>query len=204
MLAARLKSCTSQSCQCRAFPGRRLQIKIQVKSRGQDSVRRTQPSSPVHQPLVCSMWASSSPEMARPFIAPVRSSLTSSNTLGSLKWVAALTMARARFSASAGSAKVVESFMKMPLPTNTASAPSCMTSEASAGVAMPRAEKFGTQSFPEIARAADEGNGEGVLIDVVSFVGGGEDFGFVDVVDAEFLKNLGFGEVSDAALRHDR
>ncbi len=43
-----------------------------------------------------------------------------------------------------------------------------------------------------------------MLIDVVSLVGGGEDFGFVDVVDAEFLQNLGFGEVSDAALGHDR
>jgi len=34
------------------------------------------------------------PVTARPFIAPAKSSLTSSNTLGSLKWVAALTMAR--------------------------------------------------------------------------------------------------------------
>ncbi len=60
------------------------------------------------------------------------------------------------------------------------------------------------RASPEIARAADEGDGEGVLIDVVSFVGRGEHFGFVDVVDAEFLENLGFGEVSDAALGHDR
>ena len=60
------------------------------------------------------------------------------------------------------------------------------------------------QGFAEIARAADEGDGEGVLVDVVSFVGGGEDFGFVDVVDAEFLENLGFGKMSDAALGHDR
>jgi hypothetical protein len=43
-----------------------------------------------------------------------------------------------------------------------------------------------------------------VFVDVVGFVGGGEDFGFVDVVDAEFLENLGFGKVSDAALGHDR
>ena len=46
------------------------------------------------------------------------------------------------------------------------------------------------QSFSEIARAADEWNFEGVLIDVVSFVGGSEDFGFVDVVDAEFLQEF--------------
>jgi hypothetical protein len=37
-----------------------------------------------YQPRVCSMWASSSPATARPFMAPTRSSLTSSNTLGSL------------------------------------------------------------------------------------------------------------------------
>ena len=41
--------------------------------------------------------------------------------------------------------------VKMPLPTNTASAPSCMTRSASAGVAMPPAEKFGTGSFPSFA-----------------------------------------------------
>ena len=40
------------------------------------------------------MCASSIPATARPFIAPTSSPLTSSNTLGSLKWVAALTMAR--------------------------------------------------------------------------------------------------------------
>jgi hypothetical protein len=62
------------------------------------------PPSPPYHPLVCIMFASSIAATARPFIAPVRSSLTSSNTLGSLKWVAAFTMARARFSASAGGA----------------------------------------------------------------------------------------------------
>src|SRR2546425_1012128 len=97
------------------------------------------------------MWASSSAATASPFIAPVRSSLTSSNTLGSLKCVAAFTMARARFSASSGGAKVVESFMKMPDPTKTASAPSCITKDASAGVAIPPAEKLGTGSFPSFA-----------------------------------------------------
>ena len=47
------------------------------------------------------------------------------------------------------------------------------------------------QGFAEIAGSADEGDGEGVLVDVVRFVGGGEDFGFVDVVDAEFLQVFG-------------
>src|SRR4029077_551115 len=37
----------------------------------------------VYHPRVCSMWASSNPATASPFIAPARSSLTSSNTLGS-------------------------------------------------------------------------------------------------------------------------
>ena len=47
------------------------------------------------------------------------------------------------------------------------------------------------QGFSEIARAADEWDLEGVLVDVVGFVGGSEDFGFVDVVDAEFLQEFG-------------
>jgi hypothetical protein len=60
------------------------------------------------------------------------------------------------------------------------------------------------QGFAEIAGSADEGDLEGVLVDVMRLVGGGEDFGFVDVVDAEFLQDLSLGEVSDAALGHDR
>ncbi len=60
------------------------------------------------------------------------------------------------------------------------------------------------QSFAEIARAADEGNFEGVLVHVMSFVGGGEDFRFVNIVHTKFLQNLGFGKVADAALRHNR
>jgi hypothetical protein len=69
-----------------------------------------------------------------PILRRKRSSLTSSNTLGSLKCASAWTMARARFSATTGSAKVVESFMKMPLPTKTASAPrNCSSFPKSAG-----------------------------------------------------------------------
>ena len=44
----------------------------------------------------------------------------------------------------------------MPEPTNTASAPSCITSAASAGVAMPPAEKFGTGSLPCSATYCDQ------------------------------------------------
>ncbi len=53
-------------------------------------------------------------------------------------------------------------------------------------------------------RAPQTWHFECVLVDVVGFVGGGEDFGFVDVVDAQLLKDLRFGEVADAALGHDR
>jgi hypothetical protein len=59
------------------------------------------------------------------------------------------------------------------------------------------------EGFAEVARAADKGCGEGMLVDVVGLVGGGEDFGLVDEVDAEVLEDLGFGEVADAGLGHD-
>ena len=39
---------------------------------------------------------------------------------------------------------------------------------------------------------------------MVDIVGGGEDLGFVDVVDTEGLKYLGLDEVSDAGLGHHR
>ena len=58
------------------------------------------------------------------------------------------------------------------------------------------------QGFSEIAGAADERNRESVFVDVVGFVGGCEHFGLVDIVNAQFLKNLGFREMSDAALGH--
>ena len=60
------------------------------------------------------------------------------------------------------------------------------------------------QGFAQIARAADEGRLEGMLVDVVGFVGRGQHFALVDEVDAELLQNLRFGEVSDAGLGHDR
>jgi len=49
------------------------------------------------------------------------------------------------FSTSSG---VARSFMKIPEPTKMASAPSCIIRAASAGVAMPPAEKLGTGSLP--------------------------------------------------------
>ncbi len=59
------------------------------------------------------------------------------------------------------------------------------------------------QGFAQIARPANEGHFEIVLIDVVLFVGGSEHFAFVDVIDAEHFQNARFGEVADADLRHD-
>ena len=58
------------------------------------------------------------------------------------------------------------------------------------------------QSLAQIARAADEGSGEGVLVDVVRLVGGGQNFALVDEIDAQFLQDLRFGEVADAGLGH--
>ena len=60
------------------------------------------------------------------------------------------------------------------------------------------------QGLAQVARAADEGRGEGVLVDVVGLVGGGEDLALVDEVDAELLQNLRLGKVADAGLGHDR
>jgi hypothetical protein len=49
------------------------------------------------------------------------------------------------------------------------------------------------QGFAEGAAAADEGDAEGGFGYVVDGVGGGEDFGFVDVVYAEGFEDLGVG-----------
>ena len=59
------------------------------------------------------------------------------------------------------------------------------------------------EGLAQVAGAADEGCLEGVLVDVVGLVGGGEDLGLIDEVDAELLQDLGFGEVADAGLGHD-
>ena len=65
---------------------------------------------------------------------------TSAMICGLSKWVVAWTMACA---VRAGS-----SDLKMPEPTKTPSAPSCIASAASAGVAMPPATKLTTGSLP--------------------------------------------------------
>ena len=46
------------------------------------------------------------------------------------------------------------------------------------------------EGFAEVAAAAYEGHGKGVLFDVVVGIGWSEDFGFVDVVDTEGFEDL--------------
>ena len=75
-----------------------------------------------------------------PRIASPSASEHSATIAGSLKCVVARTIALARVSGSED--------LKMPEPTKTASAPSCITRDASAGVAIPPAQKFGTGSLP--------------------------------------------------------
>ena len=67
---------------------------------------------------------------------------------GSWKWVVASTIALAR---RAGS-----SDLKMPEPTNTASAPSCMARAASAGVARPPAQNSGTGQLAGLGQLLHE------------------------------------------------
>ena len=80
-----------------------------------------------------------------PGIASPRPRLILARMAASWKCVVASTMALAR---RAGSDD-----LKIPDPTKVASAPSCMTRAASAGVAMPPAAKLGTGSFPFSANA---------------------------------------------------
>lgn len=53
--------------------------------------------------------------------------------------------------------------------------------------------KDAAQGFAEVAAAADEGDAEGVLVDVVDGVGGREDFRLVNVVYAEGFEDLRAG-----------
>jgi len=55
----------------------------------------------------------------------------------------------------------------------------------------------------QVARAADEGDGEPCLVDVALLVGRGENLALVDVVDLERLEQLRLDEVTDAHLGHD-
>ena len=76
------------------------------------------------------------------FMAFPRPLETSARRFGSLKWVVASTMAFAR---TAGF-----SDLKIPEPTNTPSAPSCIIRDASAGVAIPPAAKVSIRPKADI------------------------------------------------------
>jgi hypothetical protein len=59
------------------------------------------------------------------------------------------------------------------------------------------------ESLAEVAAAAEHGNLEVVLVDVVNLVRGGEHLGLVDVVDPHGFQHLRLDEVPDARLGHD-
>ena len=96
-----------------------------------------------HQPRSASRWGCGISSTLIPTIASPRPRDTLAMTSGSSKKVVALTIAAAR---SAGLPD-----LKIPLPTNTPSAPNCIIIAASAGVAMPPAVKRTTGSFPACA-----------------------------------------------------
>lgn len=59
------------------------------------------------------------------------------------------------------------------------------------------------QGLSEVARAAHEGHGERGLVDMVDVVGRAQDLRLVYVVYLDGLQDLRFGEMPNAALRHD-
>jgi len=86
-----------------------------------------------------------------PTMAGPRPVLTSASIFGLLKLATALTIAWARFTASAD--------LKMPEPTNTPSMPSCIIRAASAGVATPPAAKLTTGRRPVAATCCRSSTG---------------------------------------------
>src|SRR5438477_3991648 len=102
-----------------------------------------------HQPRSASLTSSLS--ISWPFIALPSPRDTLARMCGSRKLVVASTMALAN---SGGF-----SLLKMPDPTNTASAPNCITSDASAGDEMPPAQNIGTGSHPVSAISWTSGSG---------------------------------------------
>src|SRR5439155_23256524 len=118
----------------------RLRVRLEIALEREDADFHVLAVGAAYQPRVWRRSFSASLEVSIPAMASPRSWLTSASTLGSRKCVVARTMASARADGSVD--------LKMPEPTNTASAPSCIISAASAGVAIPPAEKFGTGSLP--------------------------------------------------------
>src|SRR5439155_12398238 len=116
-----------------------LRVRLEVALEGEDADDRR------HHPRGESSCSVSSLRASSEIMGAPSPSVALATRSGSLKCVVASTMARAR---GAGS-----SDLKIPEPTKTASAPSCMTSEASAGVAIPPAQNSGTGNRPSWATA---------------------------------------------------
>uniref|UniRef100_A0A7C9DZC8 Uncharacterized protein n=1 Tax=Opuntia streptacantha TaxID=393608 RepID=A0A7C9DZC8_OPUST len=60
------------------------------------------------------------------------------------------------------------------------------------------------ERLPQIAAATNKGDLEVMLVDVVVLVGGGQNLGFVDIVDSNGFQDLGLNEMPNSGLRHDR
>jgi hypothetical protein len=84
----------------------------------------------------------------------------------------------------------------------------CLDDVPGAGLALRadhgRALADAAQRLAEVGGAAHEGHREPPFVDVVGVVGWRQHFGFIDVVDAERLENLGLDEVSDPGFSHYR
>src|SRR6266571_3597518 len=96
--------------------------------------------SNIHQPRSASRWDTGTSSTLIPTMASPSPRDTFASTSGSSKNVVALTIAAARWAGLPA--------LKMPDPTNTPSAPSCIIIAASAGVAMPPAVNSTTGSLP--------------------------------------------------------
>src|SRR6185503_4853238 len=59
------------------------------------------------------------------------------------------------------------------------------------------------QGFTKVAGAAHERNFVGLFVDVVFFVGGGEYFALVDVVDLQRFEHASLGEMANAGFGHN-
>lgn len=59
------------------------------------------------------------------------------------------------------------------------------------------------QGLAEVSATTDKGHAEGALLDVALVVGGRQDLGLVNVVDAQRLEDLALDEVADTGLCHD-
>src|SRR5262249_52342132 len=107
---------------------------------GNEAVQRGRRVVLGYQPLVSRSCAGSSDEAEIPTIGSPSPCDTRARISGSSKCVVASTIAFARRSGSPD--------LKIPDPTNTPSAPSCMQSAASAGVAIPPAVNVTTGRRP--------------------------------------------------------